>query len=96
MEDLEFPENDIDWNDLFTKVFDSSAAKTNLESNQQLLENFFSDVPVNSFVFGDTAAATDKNPNVSVETAHVSSEEEKASDGSKVNTNNEDNKTRKK
>ncbi|KAK1553788.1 hypothetical protein Q3G72_003636 [Acer saccharum] len=143
MEDLEFPENDIDWNDLFTEVFDSSSAETfsnpspddsvsnwvteienmlfkeddvdfepsqpllddffsdivvdspcssNLESNQQLLENFFSDVPVDSSSFGDAAAVTDKNPNVSDESAPVSSEEEKASDGPEVNTNNEDNK----
>ncbi|KAK3232111.1 hypothetical protein Dsin_003992 [Dipteronia sinensis] len=149
MEDLEFPENDIEWNDLFTEVFDSSSAETfsnpspddsvsnwvteienmlfkdddvdfepsqpllddffsdilvdspcssNLESNQQLLENFFSDVPVDSSGFGDAtaaaaAAAIDKNPNVSDESAPVSSEEEKAaSEGPEVNTNNEDNK----
>ncbi|KAK2660997.1 hypothetical protein Ddye_007530 [Dipteronia dyeriana] len=144
MEDLEFPENDIEWNDLFTEVFDSSSAETfsnpspddsvsnwvteienmlfkdddvdfepsqpllddffsdilvdspcssNLESNQQLLENFFSDVPVDSSGFGDPAAAAIvKNPNVSDESAPVSSEEEKASDGPEVNTNNEGNK----
>ncbi|KAH7530546.1 hypothetical protein JRO89_XSUnG0020700 [Xanthoceras sorbifolium] len=81
MEDLEFPENGIEWNDLFTEVFDSSAAAetfsnpspddsvsnwvaeiesmlfnddgVDLEPSQPLLDNFFSDILVDSPIICD-------------------------------------------